>query len=144
MSTIKKESAKKSTVKKTKEVVEEVVVNNDKLLESIEEVDTDPVPENSLIFDGENDFEEDTPTEEPVDYPEKEDEEENEEEILIDESVDYPEKEDCEGEDMTEKEYEEYITAHKVKEEVVIEKTTNKKQRPTKDNIESLLYGYGR
>jgi hypothetical protein len=122
MSTTKKESAKKSTVKKTKEVVEEVIVNNDKLLEPIEEVDTDPVPEN-LILDGEKDFEEDTPTEEPVDYPEKE---------------------DCEGEDMTEKEYEDFITAHKNKEEEVREKTTNKRQRPTKDNIESLLYGYGR
>lgn len=117
MSTIKKASAKKSTVKKTKEVVEEVIVNNDKLLEPIEEVDNDPVDE-----DGEKDFEEDTPVEEPVDYPE----------------------EDYNGEDMTEKEYEEFITAHKVNEEEVREKTTNKRQRPTKDNIENLLYGYGR
>ena len=53
MSTTKKESAKKSTVKKTKEVVEEVIVNNDKLLEQIEEVDKDPVDE-----DGEKDYEE--------------------------------------------------------------------------------------
>ena len=118
MSTTKKESAKKSTVKKTKEVVEEVIVNNDKLLEPIEEVDKDQVDE-----DGEKDYEEKTPVEKPVDHPEKE---------------------DYEGEDMTEKEYEEYITAHKVNEEGVREKTTNKRQRPTKDNIESLLYGYGR
>ena len=45
---------------------------------------------------------------------------------------------------MTEKEYEDFITAHKTKEEEVKEKTTNKRQKPTKDNIESLLYGYGR
>lgn len=118
MGTIKKESAKKSTVKKTKEVVEEVIVNNDKLLEPIEEVDKDPVDE-----DGEKDYEEKTPVEKPVDHPEKE---------------------DYKGEDMTEKEYEDYIIAHKVDEEEVREKTTNKRQRPTKDNIESLLYGYGR
>lgn len=140
MSTTKKESAKKRTVKKTKEVVEEVIVNNDKLLEPIEEVDNDPVDEESVILNGEKDYEEETIVEEPVDCPETEDEEE----ILIEEPVDYPEKEDYEGEDMTEKEYEEFITAHKNKEEKVIEKTTNKRQRPTKDNIESLLYGYGR
>lgn len=126
MSTDKKESAKKSTVKKTKEVVEEVIVNNDKLLEPIEEVDKDPVLE-TVILDGEKDFEEETP----------------EEETPTEDPVDYPEK-DGEGEDMTEKEYEEFITTHKVKEELVREKTPNKIKRPTKDNIESLLYGYGR